>query len=95
MKFGNTYNGEVILNLHHLSAEDIGIELLISEIDTEGNVRIIDKQDWGFDHYDQGLSHYTIEFAPSKAGNFNYGIRMFAKNPELPHKQDFNYVRWL
>ena len=30
----------------------------------------------------------------ANAGSFKVAYRMFPKNPELPHRQDFCYVRW-
>ncbi|GAE17010.1 glycogen phosphorylase [Bacteroides pyogenes JCM 6292] len=30
----------------------------------------------------------------SNAGSFKYAFRMYPKNPDLPHRQDFCYVRW-
>jgi len=31
----------------------------------------------------------------NRAGNFRYAFRMFPKNEDLPHRQDFCYVRWI
>ena len=30
----------------------------------------------------------------SNAGNFKTAVRMFSKNANLPHRQDFCYVKW-
>ena len=35
----------------------------------------------------------TIE--PSNAGSFRSCVRMYPKHKELPHRQDFAYVKWL
>lgn len=32
---------------------------------------------------------------PDKAGSYRSCVRMFPKNKELPHRQDFCYVKWL
>ena len=29
------------------------------------------------------------------AGVFRYGFRLYPKNAELPHRQDFAYTRWI
>ena len=26
-------------------------------------------------------------------GAYNYGVRVYAKNPNLPHRQDFMYIK--
>ena len=40
---------------------------------------------------------YTFEavIEPDKAGTFRTCVRMFPKNENLPHRQDFSYVKWL
>jgi len=32
---------------------------------------------------------------PEKAGTFFYGIRIYPKHEDLPHKQDFYLLRWI
>ncbi|UKK78371.1 alpha-glucan family phosphorylase [Segatella baroniae B14] len=38
---------------------------------------------------------FEVEVEPNEAGTFRTGVRMFPKNKELPHRQDFCYVKWL
>ena len=42
-------------------------------------------------------NHYTFEceLSPDDAGAFRCCVRMFPKHPALPHRMDFNYVKWL
>ena len=42
-------------------------------------------------------NNYTFECSvePNQAGSFRTGVRMFPKNNNLPHRQDFCYVKWL
>jgi glycogen phosphorylase len=39
---------------------------------------------------------YTFQFDHKleNAGSFKVSYRMFPKNADLPHRQDFCYVRW-
>ena len=41
-------------------------------------------------------NHYTFEgkIELSNAGNFKSAVRMYPKNSNLPHRQDFCYVKW-
>jgi len=45
----------------------------------------------------QDGNNFTFEanFEPDYAGTYKTGIRMYPKNAELPHRQDFAYVKWL
>ena len=42
-------------------------------------------------------NQYTFEAVvdPDDAGTFKSCVRMFPKHKNLPHRQDFNYVKWL
>lgn len=38
---------------------------------------------------------FKVEFVPEIAGAYKMSVRMYPKNPLLPHRMDFAYVRWL
>ena len=38
---------------------------------------------------------FKVDFEPEEAGPYRYCVRMFPQNKELPHRQDFCYVKWL
>ena len=42
-------------------------------------------------------NNYTFEaeLAPTQAGIYRSAVRMYPKNKNLPHRQDFCYVKWL
>ena len=42
-------------------------------------------------------NNYTFEatLAPQQAGLYKSAVRMYPKNKNLPHRQDFCYVKWL
>ncbi|MBQ1828062.1 MAG: hypothetical protein II115_02565 [Prevotella sp.] len=42
-------------------------------------------------------NNYTFEatMAPTQFGQYRSAVRMFPKNENLPHRQDFCYVKWL
>ena len=42
-------------------------------------------------------NNYTFEaeLAPKQAGQYKSSVRMYPKNKNLPHRQDFCYVKWL
>lgn len=42
-------------------------------------------------------NNYTYEavIEPEESGTFQSCVRMYPKNPNLPHRQDFCYVKWL
>ena len=42
-----------------------------------------------------GVATYTLDLMPDKTGAYQVGLRAFAKNALLPHRQDFECVKWL
>ena len=42
-------------------------------------------------------NNYTFEaeLEPKQAGEYRSAVRMYPKNKNLPHRQDFCYVRWI
>ena len=93
---GAPYQTQVELDLNGLLPEEVGVELVIREYDPD-NQRdskslckelIPGKQE-------NGKVTYSGEVTPNRPGAFNYGIRIFPKNPDLPHRQDFALVKWI
>ena len=38
---------------------------------------------------------FEATLTPKQAGQYKSAIRMFPKNKNLPHRQDFCYVKWI
>jgi len=93
---GQTYDTEVILDLHNLSPEDLGVELVIKNFSTKdnGNGNTY-TQKFEIAEMDQSRVVYRTTVTPVKPGRFEYGIRIFARNDSLPHRQDFPLVKWV
>jgi hypothetical protein len=85
------YKGNVILDLNEISASDIGVELVI----TENGERLISSHEFKLDHSTADKAQYSVDVSIRQPGTFSYGIRIFPKNENLPHKQDINLIRWI
>lgn len=72
----------------------VGIELLTIYTDAEGKEHIYSVEPLNVIKKEGNL--YTFQGAHSvdNAGSFKVMYRMFPKNVDLPHRQDFGYVRW-
>lgn len=96
VSLGQSYKSEIILDLNELSPEDIGVELVMADlIDGENKPTISFKEEYKLDKVENRLAYYKIEITPNRPGVFEFGIRIFPKNEHLPHRQDFNYLRWI
>ncbi|MDE6857331.1 MAG: hypothetical protein K2J33_01140, partial [Alistipes sp.] len=43
---------------------------------------------------EEGQVTYALDYTPNNTGTFDVAIRVFPKNPRLPHRMDFALVKW-
>ena len=87
--------GQVELDLGRLKPEDIGVEMLLATSDVKGNLHIQEIIQYKLVDYYDGVARYSVTVEPDRTGMYQVGIRMYANNPALPHRQDFPLVKWL
>ncbi len=87
----HAYEGNIVLDLNELSASDVGVELVI----TENGERIISTHEFKLDNAKVDKAQYSVKVKIPQPGTFSYGVRIFPKNENLPHKQDTDLVRWI
>ena len=93
---GKKYMAEVKIDLNLLSPDDICVEMVIADIVSGGgSQKILSKEEFELDSFEERVANYKIEIVPTRPGMFEYGIRILPKHPFLPHRQDFNYLRWI
>ena len=93
---GKKYEGEVILDLNELSPDDVGVEIVIAElIIPENQIKLTHIQEFKLVNLNGKIATYTVDIVPTKTGAYDFGIRIFPKHPELPHRQDFNLIKWI
>ena len=93
---GNTYTGKVILDLDGLSAEEIGVEMVVTKSSGEHDVLVLGGiQEFECTRVDGSLAEYTFVQTIDETGVFDIGFRIFPKNEDLPHRMDFPLVRWI
>lgn len=95
MKIGQEYPVKVYLDLKGLTCSEIGLELVITENENKQPTRIIESVELLAENCDGTVCCYSHNLHPNHPGTFNYGFRIFPKNKNLPHRQDFRYVRWI
>jgi phosphorylase/glycogen(starch) synthase len=92
---GNAYESEIVLNIGDLNAEEVGVELLFATFDKKGKLHIQEKYDFTPVESADGVAKYTASINPDRSGLYQVAGRIYAKNAKLPHRQDFELVRWL
>ena len=95
MKIGQEYPVKVYLDLKGLSCKEIGLELVITENENKQPIRIVESVELLAEVCQGTVCCYSYNLHPNHPGTFNYGFRIFPKNENLPHRQDFRYIRWI
>ena len=63
--------------------------------DKNGEEHIFNKHPFEMVSKNGNLYTFEAKIEANTAGSFKTGIRMYPKNKELPHRQDFCYIKWL
>jgi phosphorylase/glycogen(starch) synthase len=78
-----------------LHPDDIGVELVFTEQLKNGEFKIKRTFEFALDVYNDGEATYKAKIVPEDPGMFFMAARIYARNPKLPHRQDFALVKWL
>ena len=89
------FHTEVVLQLGDLKPEDVGVEAIFAQTDVHGKLHIVDVKEFEVVEFNDGVAKYEVNVLPEKTGAYQVGARVFAKNALLPHRQDFECVKWL
>jgi hypothetical protein len=95
MKIGQEYPVQVTLDLKGLSGNEVGLELVITENEGSQQPRIIETVELQAENNEGTVYSYKHKLHPNHPGSFNYSFRLFPKNENLPHRQDFRFIRWI
>lgn len=93
LESGKDYTVTIVVDEKGLN-DAIGIEMVTTHTDEEGKQKIYSVEPFEMVKKEGNLHTFTAVCSISNAGSFKYAYRMYPKNAELPHRQDFCYVRW-
>ena len=92
---GNEYPIKVTIDLNGLSTTEVGVELVITENGEEEGPEIYDAWEFEPQGCEGNICTYAYVIKPDHPGSFNYSFRLFPKNENLPHRQDFKLIKWI
>ena len=90
---GQKYTLRVVLDETGLQ-DAIGMELVTLTTDKDGQDHIYSVEPFKVVANEGNLYTFELEHTLNNAGGFKVAYRFFPKNENLPHRQDFCYVRW-
>ena len=72
----------------------VGVEIVTIETDIEGKEHIHTIDTMNLVKRENNIHTFEGTHEVNNAGTFKVAYRMYPKNVDLPHRQDFCYVRW-
>ena len=90
---GVEYEATVVLYTAGLG-KDLGVEFVVYK-DENGDSKLIEKLPLEIVKEEGDNLTYHIKSQIKYAGVFRYALRVYPNNAELPHRQDFAYVKWI
>ncbi|GHU94412.1 hypothetical protein FACS1894156_2610 [Bacteroidia bacterium] len=91
---GKDYEISVQLDIDSLDSSDVGVELVLAETEND-KMKIRKKVPFTCTSQKGTVATYSGIHTPEQPGIYFSGIRLFANNEMLPHRQDFALVRWI
>ncbi len=92
---GEDYNLNIVIDTKDLNDRSIGVEFVVTRLDKNNKDTLYDIEELKIVKSEGSILNYNIDYKLTLAGSFKYGFRMFPKNEDLPHRQDFCFVRWI
>lgn len=93
LETGKVYVVTVVIDEKGLD-NAVGVELVTTYTDKDGSQRVYSTEDFELVKKEGDLYTFSTKYTLSNAGSFKIAYRMYPKNADLPHRQDFCYVRW-
>ncbi|MDD4992709.1 MAG: alpha-glucan family phosphorylase [Paludibacter sp.] len=92
---GEDYNINVVIDVKGINDKGIGVELVATKLGKNNADVLYDVEELKLIKTEGSKLYFSISYQLNRAGSFKYGFRMFPKNEDLPHRQDFCFVRWI
>ena len=89
------YKMNIVIDTQSIDDNGIGLEFVATKVGKNNEDVLYDVQEFKLEKIEGSKMYFTLDYQMNMAGAFKFGFRMFPKNEDLPHRQDFCYVRWV
>ena len=92
---GEKMKVEVVLDKKDMKG-DLGVECVLTEYDTEKKVdKFLSVQEFKLVKQEGSKLYFEMNAEAKIPGLCNFAYRVFPKHPDMAHRMDFAYVRWI
>ena len=88
------YHLKYVINEQGLD-DAVGLEKVNIYTDKNGDERVFSVEPLKMTGHDGNNYIFEADLTPQQSGLYRSAVRMYPKNKNLPHRQDFCYVKWL
>ena len=91
----NEVLGRVVIDRKELTC-DLGVECVVVDHDPSSNEQhFIESCPFELVKQEGSRLYFETDSGLKDPGAHQYGLRIYPKNPDLPHRMDFAYMRWI
>ena len=91
---GQKYTLKYVINEQGLD-DAVALEKVNVLVDKDGNEKVFSVEPLNLTGHEGNNYTFEAQLAPRQFGQYKSAVRMYPKNKNLPHRQDFCYVKWL
>ena len=92
---GNKVYATVIIDRKDLTC-DLAVECVVVDHDSINTTpQFIESYEFDLVKTDGSLQYFETNKLLNDPGSHQYALRVYPKNPDLPHRMDFAYMRWI
>ncbi len=95
LSLGESFKAEIVLDLNELSGTDIGIEVLFGKKINDEVKEPSFTEEMTLTRSEKNFVSFSCDIPINQAGVYDFVFRLFPKSPLLPHRQDFNLIKWI
>lgn len=92
---GEDYELKAVIDTKGIIGNGIGLELVVTSQNEKNITRIDEIEEFELVTSENNVHTYQLNYRLNQGGAYRFGIRMFPKNNDLPHRMGFCYVKWI
>ena len=95
LPLGDQFTASITFQLNGMHVQDFGVEVVFFKRVDDNNLQLVHNRELELTEHRGNYATFQCQIEATEAGVYEYGFRIFPKHELLPHKQDFELVRWL
>ncbi len=95
LMLGENFKAEIQISLNELAGIELGLEVVFGQKENDEVKEPLFVVEMKVEKSGNDVLTFKCDFPSNSAGVYDYAFRMYPKNKDLPHRQDFSLVRWI